>query len=85
MEAVTISALTLGALQAVDSVIDLFPNYDQRKRNEFREKFEEYKFQLSIDIDHPDRNDDLLVRLRNSLFEHVQAFETYARTSSKNV
>lgn len=83
MEPVTTTALALSALQALKEVMKMFPSYDQRKAEQYEKELMEYERQKTLPMDHPDRNDDLLLNLRTSLQLHVGTFSQFVKSQSK--
>lgn len=74
----------MAGLKSAQLLINLFPNYDQRQKKLFEVDLELYYLQKTMPDDHPDRNDDLFLRVRHRLFKHVEAINSYASANGKD-
>lgn len=61
-------ALSLGL-----EIMKKIPNYDQKKRNEYYNKTKQYNQEKAKT--YPERDDDLLLSLKEDLFAHLDAFK----------
>lgn len=69
---------------SVKSVMDKLPNYDQKKKAEFDEKYTKFLALVNIPDDSPNRDDDLLLNLLDELSVHVRQFSDHlGKTDSK--
>lgn len=67
MEWITL-ALSLG-----DQLLKKMPSYDQKKKEDYYEKKTLYTQERAKA--YPDRDDDLLLALREDLYNHLEAFK----------
>ena len=67
MEWITL-ALSLG-----DQILKKLPNYDQKKRKDYYEKKSLYTQEKAKT--YPERDDDLLLALKEDLYNHLEAFK----------
>lgn len=67
MEWITL-ALSLG-----DQILKKIPNYDQKKRKDYYEKKSLYTQEKAKT--YPERDDDLLLALKEDLYNHLEAFK----------
>jgi len=65
-------AFTTVLLETVNLAMKKFPEYDQRKQEEFSKL--RMEFQSEITKAYPYRDDDLVLNLRDQLLLHVKAF-----------
>lgn len=66
MEWITL-ALSLG-----DKLLDKLPDYDQRKKDDYYKKKKQYLLERSKN--YPQRDDDLLLTLKEDLYNYLDAF-----------
>lgn len=74
MEPASTSALLLVALHVIKEGMEMLPNYEQRKINEFSELLAKYEDQLIMADDNPDRDDDFLLNARSKLRGYVEDY-----------
>lgn len=61
------------ALSLGDQILKKIPNYDQKKRNDYYNKKKLYNQEKAKT--YPQRDDDLLLSLKEDLFTHLEAFK----------
>lgn len=61
------------AIGVVSKVLDMLPDYDQRKRKKFHDLNKKYEFEKIKD--YPDRDDERVIILRHELRNFIKAFQ----------
>lgn len=80
MEPITL----LTALKIIGDIVEMFPNYDQKKLRQYQNALREYERQKTLPFDHPDYSDDVLLNLRAELLSYGEKIKSDLQSKVKS-